>query len=279
MDSLYRQAIAAEDDGQLPKALELWEELCDKKPTLVSFIQLGRARMKLRQWQRAEDAFEAALTIDKTFALAMDFLGLIYIRREDMDEATRMRQAAVWLNKSLAIRPSSIAYNCLGVTFHFQGDLAAAKQSFESAIQTDENFEEAYFNLAKLTGLGPEQAREPLRKAIQLDPNYWAAHQYLGIVEQKLRDFPAAEYHFRRAVELDPLDVFSRLFLANILPLSGNNLAAEAEYKAALAGAPEHREITIKFFAKFLDKQKRHGEAEELRQSIKSAPDPSGESQ
>lgn len=95
---------------------------------------------------------------------------------------------------------------------------------------------------------------------------YAAAHQSLGTTELKLNHVLDAEYHLRRAVELEPLDMWSHLYLANLLAVQGQESAAEAEYRAAIAVGPDHA-AGIEFFARFLEGVKREEEALAVRSS------------
>jgi Tfp pilus assembly protein PilF len=271
MSSLHEQAEAAEAIGQLQNAVELLEKACQTDPDPPTLCKLGRLRQKLGRWQPAEEAFLAALAIDRSFTIVMLFLGILNIHREDIDGYASMQQAATWLEKAIAIEPSAIAYNLLGVTFCHRDDPNSARHAFESAIEVDDKFEEAYYNLAGLPGTGLERKRELYQRAIQLDPDYALAHQKLGVVEHKQKNFPAAEYHFRRAVELNTLDVFSHLYLANLLAVKRDIKGAEAEFRAAIAVDCPSRTKAVEFFAVFLDRQGRHEEAAQIRSASTSS--------
>jgi len=98
------------------------------------------------------------------------------------------------------------------------------------------------------------------------------AHQRLGVIEHKLKSLPVAEYHFHRAVELDTSNVFSHLYLANLLAVRGDAKGAEAEFRAALAvESPDRTGKTAEFFAAFLDRGGRHEEAAQVRKATASS--------
>jgi tetratricopeptide (TPR) repeat protein len=272
MSSLHEQAEAAEAIGQLQNALELWEKVCRTDPDPATLCKLGRLRQKLGQWQPAEEALLAALAIDRSFTIAMLFLGILNMHREDIEHDAAMQQAATWLEKAIALEPSAMAHTLLGVTFCHRRDPESARQAFKRAIELDDEYEEAYYNLAGLPDTNPERKRDLYQKAIHLDPDYALAHQRLGVIEHKQKNLPAAEYHFRRAVELDTLDVFSHLYLANLLAVKRDAKGAEAEFRAALVvDSPHHLRETAEFFAVFLDRLGRHDEAEQVRSANTSS--------
>lgn len=272
MSSLHEQAEAAEAIGQLQNALELWERICCTDRDPPNLCKLGRLRQEVSQWQSAEEAFLAALAVDRSFTIAMVYLGILNIHREDIDGEISMQQAAIWLEKAIALEPSAAAYTLLGVTFSYRDDPDSARHAFERAIEVDHKYVEAYYNLAGLPDTSPERKRELYQQAIQLDPDYALAHQRLGVIEHEQKNFPAAEYHFRRAVELDTLDVFSHLYLANLLAVKRDAKGAEAEFRAALAvDSPDHLRDTAEFFAVFLDGEGRHEEAAQIRSASVSS--------
>jgi len=199
-------------------------------------------------------------------------LGILNIDREDIDGDLSMQQAVFWLEKAIALEPSASAYTLLGVTFAYSDDSDSARRAFKRAIELDDKYEEAYYNLAGLPDTDLKQQRQLYRKAIQLDPDYAIAHQAIGIIEHKLRNIATAAYHFRRAVDLDPLNVFSHLYLANALAVQEDFQAAELEFRAALAvDSPDHVRDTAEFFAVFLDRQGRHEEAAQVRRAKASS--------
>ena len=63
-----------------------------------------------------------------------------------------------------------------------------------------------------------ELANEKLSKALRQDDNSAAAHNAYAILQQRLKQDDLAEYHFKRATELDPNDSFSRPLLHRKVP-------------------------------------------------------------
>ncbi len=57
-----------------------------------------------------------------------------------------------------------------------------------------------------LDGENPARARDPLLRALELDPERVEAHVLAGVLYEREQETELAEYHFRAALELDPAD-------------------------------------------------------------------------
>jgi serine/threonine protein kinase/tetratricopeptide (TPR) repeat protein len=100
---------------------------------------------------------------------------------------------------------------------------------FKQAVQKDPNFAKGWAGLAdayaylSFQDLEPARevmpkAREAAQKALALDPDLAEAHTSLGIVKMYYDwDLPGAETEFRRAMELNPGEDFSRHWYAHYL--------------------------------------------------------------
>ncbi|MGA7990640.1 MAG: protein kinase [Thermoanaerobaculia bacterium] len=100
---------------------------------------------------------------------------------------------------------------------------------FKQAVQKDPDFAKGWAGLAdgyaylSFEDLEPARevmpkAREAAQKALALDPDLAEAHTSLGIVKMYYdRDLPGAEVEFRKAIELNPGEDFSRHWYAHYL--------------------------------------------------------------
>lgn len=185
-------------------------------------VQLIDAKNDRHIWA---DSFERELTVSNVFA----------IQREVADRVA----AALSLDRpalSAAIRlptDSVVAYDAylLGryLTFNQSpGDLERAIEHLQNATTIDPGFAEAWAVLGwawsfQGTTYGSSRpddvfprAKDAALKALSLDANLGNAHSlYADILTWYDWDFPAAERSYRRAQELDPLDVLGyALFLS-----------------------------------------------------------------
>jgi len=139
----------------------------------------------------------------------------------------------------------SLAYNGLGIAQMSSGDAAAARASFEKAVQIDDHFAEAYRNLARLA-LGDhkfEEMDDLLTKSLQFDPlNAWAL-TYAAYAELQTQKFDLAITH-ARAAHAGPHQGLASVHIVAAHALEATQQPAEAlkEYKLYMEEDPNGRD-------------------------------------
>jgi TolB-like protein/Tfp pilus assembly protein PilF len=126
-----------------------------------------------------------------------------------------------------------------------RAELLKAIPYFEKAIEIDRQYALAYVGLADayrgLT-LGGEmepieylpKAKKAAEKAVEIDDQLAEAHAVLGwIVYWYDWDFPAAETHCKRALQLDPDSSDAHMAYAHVLSSTGRHAEANAEARRA----------------------------------------------
>lgn len=170
-------------------------------------------------------------------------------------------------------KPSSHAYCWLAFAYMRTRRYPEARDAAEKAIRLDPQFEEPYYALGEAYRLDKSLAKElrlkeaiPLyRKAVQLDPQYELAWRDLGSALTKHEsDRAEGITALRRALELEPGDVWAVLFLANALWRTGELAEAEELYKRAVDLRPDDPD-TIEWYAQFQHSLGRLEEAKRLR--------------
>ncbi len=79
-----------------------------------------------------------------------------------------------------------------------------------------------------------EEALNEFRRAVEIDPNYVAAHRNLAYVYDRLGRTEEAAAAYRKGIELDPKDVVARNNLGVLYDKNGKQEEAIAEFEKAL---------------------------------------------
>jgi protein O-GlcNAc transferase len=224
---LFDEAVRLEEEGQNERALAIWRQLAEMKPTRNAFLRLGSITKKLGRIDDAEHAFRRALEIDARSALALRLLGSLAMHRGAYETAVDYLKRASEIDEDPGI------FSILGVALRNTGNAREAEEAYRTAIRMDPNYEEAHYNLGVLLRLSdrPSEAQIHLRKALALDPVFAAAHRELGfvLVLMQRRADAEAEGHLRRAVELAPDDAWAHIYLGAYL----GGPDAETEFRIA----------------------------------------------
>ncbi len=155
---------------------------------------------------------------------------------EHYDEAIDSYRMATDLN------PDSVdGWNGLGWALWESDGYGAAYGAFRASMDVDVSLE----GLAGQAGSGwrsgrlePDEAREMLRAALAIDPDYiWAVREIAWILMDD-RDFHAAGREFEAALEIDPDDINARYGLGRARMSTGENEAALEIFNGILVDAP-----------------------------------------
>jgi tetratricopeptide (TPR) repeat protein len=227
-------AKSMEERGETFEALKIWRELASVLNDAAILCQQARVARELGLDAEAEEAFRAAIRADSS--LPWGYVGLANLLRDrgDASEAVKLLVKASSLERSASIS------TLLGAALVDLGRADEAKFAFQTALRIEPTYEEAYFNLAMLESSTDAQAAEALYlKSIELDPDYAVAHRELGWLLNKAEPSAQAEYHLRRALELDAADLWARIYLGNLLWARGDTSAGIVEFQKAVELHPD----------------------------------------
>ena len=173
--------------------------------------------------------FERAIELDPSFSRAVAGLALVY-SREAIDGWTATPSLS--LDRAAELAETAASMNPDIPQGHFvRGQVALFRQQYESAIEATQqairispNYADAYALMAWILNYAgqPDEALEKLDIAMRLNPVIPASYSVaLGEIEYLKGDFAGAVAAFERALEINPLLMRARMWLAATLSRIG----------------------------------------------------------
>lgn len=127
---LYRLKETKNAIGEFSEVIKL-----TRRQSKPAFYALGMAESDLKNFNKAENAFRAALQLDETDGETWFDLGLIYLQKTDFEKAEKAFENSIKY-KSVS---ASDAFNNLGVIFALRHEFNQAEKYFETALKLSEN--------------------------------------------------------------------------------------------------------------------------------------------
>jgi protein O-GlcNAc transferase len=240
-EEMRAEAEELEARGDEYGALAVWRELVAHRPDPIAFCRFARLAMKLDKRDEAESALRQAINLDASLSEAYLALGSIAINKWDNEEAE------YFLRQALSREKTSSGYCMLGRILKRLGRKDEAESAYREALAIDPEFDEAYYNLgALLRTSNPTEAEKLFSKALSIDASYAPAYRELGWISFERGLFGEAEAQIRRAMELEPEDMWAHVYMGHLLWRRGviedsDALIqeAEVEFRWAQHAAPE----------------------------------------
>jgi TolB-like protein/Flp pilus assembly protein TadD len=152
--------------------------------------------------------------------------------QEYLPRAKAAAEKALALDDSLAE-----AHASMGLVFYSYFEGAQSVKEFKRAVELNPNYATAHHWYGRLTlvMLGQlDHAMAEVKRAYELDPVSSIIHSDLGGVNYMARRYDEAIKQLRSTVEIDPEFYFAHRYLGMALELKGDTGRAIAEYKKAL---------------------------------------------
>jgi tetratricopeptide (TPR) repeat protein len=126
-------AVQAEESGDKPRAIALYEEILALDPHhAAAYINLGTMQFHLRQFERAEQLYRRATEVDPTYVLAYFDLGNVLDEQERLEESITAYQKAV----ALSPRYADAHYN-LALAYERCGRHRSALKHWQAYLKID----------------------------------------------------------------------------------------------------------------------------------------------
>lgn len=188
----YRCAKAIDVYGELPPA---------QHNTGYVLTQIGIAYFEMRQFAPAEVVFKYARELEPHRKEGMEiYATLLYELHKDV-ALSNLAHQLVDLD-----RRSPEAWLAVGNSFGLQKDHQRAIRCFQRAMQLEPSFAYAYTLCGHeyFESEEYEKAQTYYRNALRMDRRHYKAWYGLGMVNTSYGKEQMAEYHFQKAVEINP---------------------------------------------------------------------------
>ncbi|MEN8137261.1 MAG: tetratricopeptide repeat protein [Bacteroidota bacterium] len=168
----------------------------------AAYINLAVSSSKLRQYSNAEIAYRKAITINELNPKPHFNLALLLSNLERWDEAEAELKKSIELSSG-EVKAKSYCY--YGIAKLKLLDTISATKSFNKSIEYKPKYQLPRVYLAMISE--DKQVREnELLKVYRLNTNSYYANFYLGKLYSEDNQIPKAEYHLRKALEINPND-------------------------------------------------------------------------
>lgn len=129
----FLAAVQAEETGEKPRAMALYEEILRLDPQYApAFINLGTIYFHLRQFGRAEELYRCATVADPGYVLAFFDLGNVLDELQRLDESIAAYCRAV----ELSPRYGDAHYN-LALAYERKGERRGALRHWQAYVKLD----------------------------------------------------------------------------------------------------------------------------------------------
>lgn len=206
---------------------------------------------------KAKAGYEAALQIDRNFAPALHYLGLVSYQRQDSERAIALIQRALKIEPSM----TEARYN-LGNIFRELGRSSEAEGCYRSVLGNEPDNIPALHNLMMLRKDGGDltEAEALARRLVSIEPGYADGHAALGAILLETDRPGEATRHLQQAAVLEPRS-FEHLYnFGRSLFAIGELKQAEQLFHQALSIKPADADAQSTL-GRLLATQYRHAEA------------------
>lgn len=212
MHSNYGNVL--KDQGKVYQAIEHFNKALRIKPDFTDVnVNLGNALADLDRFDEAIHNYKKAINAKPNFEKAHYNLAVALAKKGQKDQAIKE------YNKTLELDPGNFdAWKNLGTLLSEKGDYLNAAQCFEKAIELKPNFIVAQGQLGlALANLGKtDQAIEKILLVLEVFPEDVEMHFNLGYLYQKQGKIQQAINQYQKALQIDPGYQKAKQFLDQI---------------------------------------------------------------
>jgi tetratricopeptide (TPR) repeat protein len=189
-------------------------------------------------YRETEDKENAKLFLNKALSYTEDKfkankeLGMIALSESDYKNSIKYFGSALNINGN-----DAESFYLIGLTLMRMKYYESASNSFKRALVINPNFESAKIMLEsaiKLQGTGNNDSIKQLENILKKNPDNAEVHNKLGLLYIKKGVVKKAEYHYLKALEIEPEMAGAVANMANLQVIMKNYDKAETMYRKAI---------------------------------------------
>lgn len=228
---IFARALKAMSRYDCYKAIRVFNQLPDAQiETPWVLGKLGRLNFEIVNYAQAEDYFIRLRAQDRTRVEDMEYYSTLLWHLQKDVELSYLAHELYEVNKQC---PQT--WVAIGNLFSLQRETDEAIKCFHRATQVDYKFAYAYTLKGHeyIFSDAYENALESFRNALLHDSKHYNALYGIGMVYMKLGQFQKAEYHFRRASDINPVNVILFCCVGMVLEKQDKKELALKQYQLA----------------------------------------------
>lgn len=235
-DVLANLGVVYRTAGILDQSQAVLEKSLQLKPNSVQALSnLGTVYMECGNLAAAQIQFEKALSLDPSFEQASMNLGNLWQRLGRFQDAE-----AIYRSLLIGNSADPFLLNNLAETLRHQHQWSEAIEISRRAMEIAPDRVEMGITLGRsLAGAGLfEQAEQHFQQLIDEYPNLAQPYHYLGKLQFDRREMVRSEANLKRAVQLDPTDIYALSSLGFAYLEMGKYDVAEACFRTVVSIDP-----------------------------------------
>ena len=232
----------------LPQTKDWTQKIVRDTGNAKLYFGRGAELHKLQLDSFAIRDFEHAIRLDSTKGEYYGAIGDILFESHDISGSVE------WLRKALRLNPQDPKARLkMAKMMLFTKDYKGAITEINTVLRADAYTPEAYFlkGMVYKDSKDTAKAVSSFQTAIQVQPEYKDAHLQLGFIAAARNDATALQY-FRNAYTADTNDLFPVFARGQFLEVRRQAADAKAEYRFAIAHAPEYADAYFALGALYL---------------------------
>jgi tetratricopeptide (TPR) repeat protein len=267
VQQLYAQAQAAQQQNDIPAAIQKYREMIRLAPHLAAaYNNLGRLYFNQHDYGRAAQTLAQGLKLNPDMPTASAMLGMSYLEIGLVEKAEAPLETALRDNPKDAVVQLALAKTLIRLRKYDQ-----AVSLLKTYLEENPRDQEALYLLGK-TYL--QLSEDSLGKINQIDPNSVVAHEVAGEIDESMHNYDGALVEYKKAIDLAPDQPEPHVHMANTFWSISKWDSARTEFEAGLARDPNNCTAHWKLGNTILEANGEPGDAlSHLNKAVELCPD------